>query len=274
MDIKTESNLQPILLIGAMKCGTTTIHKHLSKHPQVAVPPNKEPGFFCDKMGDPKYKVNDYYSIFNLEPQHTHTLDASTHYTKFPAEENVPQNIAAYGLMPKFIYIVRNPFDRIESHFNYMSRKLEWKEKITSEHLINVSNYYQQLQHFAPYFEPQDFLLLDFDELKVNPKEVMKKVYDFVGLDQYVFEENKQQYNKTKAVNRNELKLRKSLGGKFNFLPQQLRVKLKQAISVFLVKKKKSLSKRNKKYIHQQLKSDMLKLRDEYGINVKKWGFE
>ena len=35
------------LIIGAMKCGTTTLFNHLACHPQLAASRVKEPSFFC-----------------------------------------------------------------------------------------------------------------------------------------------------------------------------------------------------------------------------------
>ncbi|MEO0377749.1 MAG: hypothetical protein AAF329_24750 [Cyanobacteria bacterium P01_A01_bin.17] len=36
------------LIIGAMKCGTTSLFHYLAEHPQVSPSRNKEPFFFCD----------------------------------------------------------------------------------------------------------------------------------------------------------------------------------------------------------------------------------
>jgi hypothetical protein len=271
--MKDHRELQPIFLIGAMKSGTTTISKNLSLHPEISTPPNKEPAFFCEKIGDPKYKVDDFYSIFELKEQHNYVLDASTHYTKYPVEKNVPQKIFEYGLKPKFIYIVRNPFDRIESHYNYMRRKLTWKAKITNIALVHNSNYYLQLEKYKPYFDTNEFLILDFEDLVGDVKGTVKEIYDFIGIPDYVFEEKKQQLNKTKTVNRNELQLKKKLGGKFNFLPEKTRGFLKHQVAKILSPKKIKLTKRQRKQIHALLKEDMLSFEKEYGVNVKKWGF-
>ena len=36
------------LIIGAMKCGTTSLFHYLAEHPQVSPSSDKEPFFFCD----------------------------------------------------------------------------------------------------------------------------------------------------------------------------------------------------------------------------------
>lgn len=271
--MQRHQELQPIFLIGAMKSGTTTIFNNLALHPEISTPPNKEPGFFCEKMGDPKYKVKDYYSIFELEKQHKYIFDASTHYTKYPIEQNIPKKIFDYGLKPKFIYIVRNPLDRIESHYNYMRRKLTWKAKLTDVNLVHTSNYHLQLEQYKPYFDTKEFLVIDFDDLTNDVKGTVKKVYDFIGISNYVFEEKKTQFNKTKSVSRSEKHLKQNLGGKFNFLPESTRNFIKDQLKTVLKPKIYKLTKRQRKRIHKQLEQDMISFGKEYGINVKKWGF-
>ena len=271
--IRSFEMVQPIIMIGAMKCGTSSIFKHLELHPEICFPSIKEPEFFSEKMGHPQYKENNYFSLFNLTETHKYIFDGSTGYSKYPAEAGVPKRIFDYGLKPKFIYVVRNPFDRICSHYNFMRKDLEWSNKITSDHLLSVSNYYLQLQQYEEYFSKSDFLIIDFDDLKRDYKTVIKSIYDFVEIKDYVFSEVDIQNNKTKAVNREQLKLKNKLGGKFNFVPKSIRLLIKKLVDKSFKKEIRKLSKQEYDYIHSKLNMDMQKFKKEYGFEVSKWGF-
>ncbi|MCB0457413.1 MAG: sulfotransferase [Flavobacteriaceae bacterium] len=266
-------NIQPIIMIGAMKCGTSTIFKHLQLHPQICFPPLKEPEYFSKSMGQEKYKLGAYEALFDIQPGHNYTFDGSTGYAKFPAEKGVAQRIYDYGLQPKFLYIVRNPFQRIESHYNFMRKDLQWKSSIIADHLIHTSNYFIQLEQYATYFDKNDFLILDFEELMADYKKTLKRIYDFVGIEDYVFSENEIQNNKTKAVNRNELKLQKQLGGKFGFLPKSFRQFAKKVLGKLSKREKRTLSAKERTYVREKLQSDMLKFQEVYGFDVSRWGF-
>jgi len=69
------------MIIGAMKCGTTTLHRTLRTHPQLTAGRKKEPQYFC-------YTSNplpaDYQAIFpDLDKRvHAYTLDGSIGYSK------------------------------------------------------------------------------------------------------------------------------------------------------------------------------------------------
>ena len=42
---KLNRKIKPIFVIGAMKCGTTTIFKQLKTRDDICFPPKKEPGY-------------------------------------------------------------------------------------------------------------------------------------------------------------------------------------------------------------------------------------
>lgn len=259
-----------IFLIGAMKCGTSTIFKYLEQHPEICVPKIKEPEYFSQTMGLPKYKQDEYLDLFKFETQHKYTLDGSTGYSKFPIEKGVAKRISEANLNPKFIYIVRNPFDRIESHYNFMKKDLSWKNPITSDHLINVSNYQLQINQYLKYFKKEDILVLDFDELKNNPKNLLAKIYKFIGANSNVEVLGEIHNNKTKLVNHNELRLKKHLYGKLKWMPKPIKNFVK---NIIFVKKKRTLSSNQKLKIKVALQEDLVKFGNDFQIDVEKWGF-
>lgn len=272
--MQNPENLTPVFVIGAMKAGTTTIFNTLRMNSEICFPIKKEPSYFCDKMGNQDYKKEPFFNLFNFNKDHKFFYDGSTNYTKYPAEKNVPQNIFESGLKPKFIYVVRNPFERIESHYNYTKNHPNWKEnKITADYLINISNYYLQLSQFIKYFDKSEFLIIDFEDLKQNQQGTLERIHDFIGLTATEAKNQPKHANKTKEVNRTELKIKNKLGGSFGFLPKNIKTILKKVLGLFLSKKRTVLSMKQKTYIHSQLSKDMKAFGNEYNFNVEKWGF-
>lgn len=135
--------MQSVMLIGAMKSGTTTLYNLLIQHPEICGCVSKEPEYFSQKMGYARFKKGRYEELFDMDnSKHKFILDASTGYTKYPSEIGVANRIKEYGLNPFFIYIVRDPLERIVSHYNFMKSDKNWKGKMTSPHLVHVSMYY------------------------------------------------------------------------------------------------------------------------------------
>lgn len=270
--MKKMKQIQRIILIGAMKSGTSSVFDHLKAHPEICVPPVKEPEFFSEQFAKTKYRTKSYDELFELNKNHRFTLDASTGYTKYPMEIGVPKRIYESGIKPKFLYIVRNPFDRICSHYNFMQQNMKWEKKITADHLIMVSNYYRQLEQYRFYFKKENFLILDFETFKKNYKSTIAQIYDFVGIEDYTIKDPLHS-NRTKPVNRKYKKLQHRLGGRFMFLPEGLRTSIKNQFKKKYKEKYIRLSREEKEYVHSCLKDDMLLFQKEYNFDVTKWGF-
>lgn len=267
------SKITPVFVIGAMKSGTTSLFNYLKYQEEICFSLLKEPEYFSLKMGLKKYKNGDFWDLFDIKPNHKYVFDGSTGYTKYPAESGVPKRIYDYGLKPKFIYLIRNPYDRIQSHYNSMKGNLNWQGKLISQHLINVSNYYLQLEQYREYFDKKDFLIIDFDDVTSKPEIVLQKIGKHIGLNELKLVDQNIKSNITKPTSRNELLLKSKFAGKVAFLPKPLKTFGKKIISILFVKKKNRLSKKQKEIIYHQLKDDMHKFKLEYGYPVENWGF-
>lgn len=273
--ISKHNNLPtPIFVIGAMKAGTTTLSKYLLQSPEICFAHGKkEPEYFSKTMGREEYKTGEFWDLFNLNERHRFVCDASVGYSKYPSEKGVPKRIFEYGLKPKFIYIVRNPFDRIESHFNFMKKYHNWKLEITSIHLTDTSNYYKQINQYLNYFTKEDIMILDFDDLTYHPERVLNQISKFIGTYSNIEIEHALHSNKTKIVNRNEEVLKVKYYKYISFLPKSTIKQMSKFFSLFFRKKYTRLTHGQKQKIHKLLVSDMKKLKTEFGFPVEKWGF-
>ncbi|GEM_PF-2002645 len=178
------------IVIGAMKAGTTTLHRMLSKHPalcgtNVEVPGKsftKEINYFSRLYRNSHSALN-YDWRFDFDPaKHAWTLDVSPNYAKLPATKNVPARIANLGAETRIAYLLRDPVDRIESHLAHTLGKTGDTGSV--RHCLRLSRYAAHLDLFASRIPRENILLVDFDQLCRKPRSVMKQVCAFLGIDE------------------------------------------------------------------------------------------
>jgi hypothetical protein len=138
-------------IVGAARCGTTSLYGMLDQHPHVCMSPVKEPNFFSSDVtsgplrrklsdelqaeswqqfikGDMNGRlhngyirnIDDYHSLFRKCKAGQMTGEASVSYL-YSAE--AAEKIAAYNPKAKIIIILRQPAERAFSHYQ-MERRL------------------------------------------------------------------------------------------------------------------------------------------------------
>jgi hypothetical protein len=111
-------------IIGAPKCGTTSLASWLAEHPNVFMSPVKEPNFFnTDMKKHRNFTHKEYNQLFaNAESHHFRVGEASSNYLY--SKDAVP-NILDYvdnSSDVKFIVSIRNPIDMAVSWHGEMLR--------------------------------------------------------------------------------------------------------------------------------------------------------
>ncbi len=265
-----------VMIIGAMKCGTTALFSYLGDHPQICPARKKETEFFSSQKSC-VVKTDIYEDLFLFDSdRHQYALESSINYTKFPEHAGVPKKIFDYGIQPKFIYLVRNPFDRIESHYNYMRYITygEWKLKINDSHLINISNYYLQLEQYRKLFPIKDMLILDLDEMKQNLIFTLKKVYQFLGVSQDCLPSSFAPINALPQFSNLEIQLRRpGIKGFLRYTPKWLKKAGESVMRGLSNSGIQALTADEKSFVYSSLRDDMKKLQTNYGVDVQRWGF-
>lgn len=261
-----------VIIIGAMKCGTTSLYQHLERHPAICGAITKEPEYFSHSQGHGAC-VERYA---NLWPHfnHRYALEASTGYTKYPAEDGIPRRMRESGIRPKLLYIVRNPFERIESHWQfqrYFGGRLNprWRHGITGPHLVAISSYHMQLERYRQYFDQSDILVLDFEELRA-PERMLRKVYGFLGLS-YHWPEQQRKTNGRQPVS--ALQAHAERLGISDMLPAPVRRAGKRLLHRISPPTVRTLTARQRQHVHEALEGDMARLARDYGVDVARWGF-
>jgi hypothetical protein len=173
------------LIIGAMKCGTSSLHDYIGQHPDVFMSTPKELHFFDEANYDPG-RISWYQSQFTSDKK---VCGASPqNYTKCHNRyyQGIAQRIHQHIPGVKLIYIVRDPFKRIQSHIieNYYGEPIhDLKYNIESGHYAKTSMYAYQLSEYLKYFKKEQILVLTLEELVAQKLSTMNKVFQFLGLD-------------------------------------------------------------------------------------------
>jgi hypothetical protein len=262
-----------VLIIGSMKCATTSLFAYLAEHPEIAPSIVKEPEFFSRHQGH-RHPVAHYEELWpDFDPdRHRFAMEGSTGYTKF-VERGAAAKIHAHGVRPKLIYIVRNPFDRIESHYNFMLQDPEWHFGITDPSLVQTSNYAAFATEFAAKFGRENLLLLDYETLSRDPRGTVNATCAFLGLPPLSEIAAPEARNVTELP-RSELerRLRRFLPGIASSAPEAIKRPIRRALAAIRPDKSR-LTAAERAAVHETLAPGMARLEAEFGVDVGKWGF-
>lgn len=195
------------LIIGAPRCGTTTLYEGLLQHPDVFMSPRKEP-WFSGFTGDPgpwqgpgdaqpMTGWDAYEGLFAGARSQRAIGEASTLYLWAPA---AAERIRAQLPEAKLIAILRNPVDRAYSNFlehvqEGRERELDFGRAAASEELrlrrrwapswgyVELGFYGRQLERYYAQFPQSQILPLLYDDLRDDPGAVFTRIFSFLGVD-------------------------------------------------------------------------------------------
>jgi len=188
-----------LFIAGFAKCGTTSLYQMLLTSDQISGGTSKEPAYFSTLKG--KTATNsladwsvsgrydrglDWYQRIFPNGESAYQLDASTIYAFDPA---TPALIHQYNPAARFIFVVREPYSRIESHyFQEVKTGLDlppFAEFIASDHprlrfYKEATRYKRTLLRFQPYFADDSVLVLSLPMLKELDL-LQEKLSNFLG---------------------------------------------------------------------------------------------
>jgi len=199
-------------VIGAPKCGTTSLCELLSQHDDVFFSPEKEPRFFSH---DGLYERGfDYYEhLFRDAGAQRRIGEGSTTYSEawLGRDERSARRIHQYRPEAKIIYCVRHPLRRIESNWldiiwSMDSGVMEGTELdrtgtldisgdfnrdvATHPGLVATSNYWQRLQSYRAHFADEQIKMVFLEDFKEDSEAILRSCCTFLDIDpQFSFEE-------------------------------------------------------------------------------------
>lgn len=173
------------IIIGAMKCATSSLHVQLGYQPGIFMAEPKEPNFFSN---DEVWRkgLEWYEGLYKKAGKRDLCGEASTHYTKLPTYPRTIDRMRAHVPDAKLIYVIRHPIDRLVSHYihDWTERKInEPIEKAVAlySELTDYSLYSMQIRPFLKTYGPENILLVFFEHLLTNPQEELDRIAKFIG---------------------------------------------------------------------------------------------
>ncbi len=235
--------LPNFIIIGGLKCGTTSIHHYLGVHPEIHMSKPKELNFFAAEQNwdlgfdwykgrfDNRFKVNG---------------ESSPHYTNRPRFNGVAERIHEYCPDARLIYMVRDPIKRILSHWvhatgaGYESREFVETLSKPDTSYIQRSMYCMQLQPYLELFDPAQIEVITQEELGSNRDGTMKKAFSFLDVDEnFTSEQWDRQWEKSSAKQDSKYQVMekliklpgfRSLDRNFDRLPESMRWMVEKAV--------------------------------------------
>lgn len=179
-----------LIIIGAQKCGSSSLHQYLNLHPDISMSHTKELDFFVESLNWKK-GLDWYKSQFS----DTATIygESSPSYTMYPNFTDVPERM--HSLIPdaKLIYIVRDPIKRIVPHCLhqwYRKRRhdssmdlLADPDNNRAQHYIRTSSYHLQLSQYVEFYNISRIPVVTLKEFQSSRQDTLRKIFQFLEVD-------------------------------------------------------------------------------------------
>jgi hypothetical protein len=210
-----EGALPDFVVIGAQKCGTGFLYRHLKRHPEIKSTDVREVHYFDDNYGK---GLSWYRSQFppskGKGKRWTVTGEKSPYYLYHP---HAAMRIAEVIPRAKLIVLLRNPVDRAYSAYHHQVRAghetLSFEEAIAAEehrlrgeegrmladesyvsfdhrHFSYLSRgvYVDQLMTWHRFFDREQMLVLKSENFYEHTQEALDLVLNFIGLPGHEFD--------------------------------------------------------------------------------------
>jgi hypothetical protein len=179
--------LPNLVVIGGLKCGTTSLHHYLNLHPQIGMSRPKELNYFVAELNwelGPDWYANHFSAGDDVRGE------SSPHYTNEPRFSGVAERMEKnLGADTKLIYVVRDPIDRMLSHYlhnaagGYDSRELGAALADPDSAYVHRSLYAMQLEPYLERFAPERIEIVTREELRDEREATLRRLFGFLGVD-------------------------------------------------------------------------------------------
>lgn len=203
--------LPDFLIMGAQKCGTTSLYTYLAAHPNVFPPLVKGAKYFTQHYSKgPNWYRAHFPSAFRCAyNKKFHNIDIVTGESSpdYMPDPSAPERILKLIPDVKLIALLRNPVDRAYSHYHY--RLVRNRESLSFDDAIQLNKkeledgwhsirhnrgvynsylarglYVYQLETWMSVFPKDQLLVLSNEQLSADPHATYAQVLEFLGLPQ------------------------------------------------------------------------------------------
>jgi hypothetical protein len=179
--------LPNLYVIGAAKCGTSSLHDYLDAHPEVWMSDQKELHFFVSD--DWREKQAWYESHFRDSPVRG---ESSPTYSMYPYLPSTAERMRELTPDARFIYLVRDPIERAVANYVELVA-LRHENRPIAEALTDFadpanphlcpSRYASQLERFIEQFGEDRVLVIEQHDLRERRAETLREIFAFLGVD-------------------------------------------------------------------------------------------
>lgn len=179
------------LLVGAPRSGTTSLFRHLRRHPALFIPAAKEIPYFTD-ASRLEQGWDAFMATFFAGAGPDQMLGKLTpHYWDRP---EVPALIHRQLPDVRLMALLRNPVDRAFSHYRFLVRRgvepRSFADAVLDptwtkfRHYVPPGEYGRIVHNYLREFDRDRFLVLFTDQLRREPESVLQMVQAHLDLDQ------------------------------------------------------------------------------------------
>jgi hypothetical protein len=189
VDTNKDGRLPDWIIIGAMKSATSSLHRYLAEHPDIATSTPKELDFFIE----PRYSEFgiDWYRQKFLQPEGALSAgESSVNYTKCHEFPGVAGRMHKHLPDVKLIYVLRDPIKRIESQWIHAVGAGDWRGDFPSAVTdletsleVQTSRYWTQLSEFLQFYDSSQIKIMSYDAISADAAGSLEELLEFIGLD-------------------------------------------------------------------------------------------
>ncbi len=193
-------------IVGAPKCGTTSLYVQLQEHPEIFLPRVKEPAFFDVDLYQPKRVTNSLEQYLSYFAEATDGQIAGEASTSYLYSARAATEIAAFEPNAKIIAMIRDPvelmhsfhsqlvyqgtetIDDFEAALEASDQRRPRTQPGAQDRLPQVLLYRDvaclcgQLERYFDTFGRERVLVLLLDDYQRDPRRVYAQVLDFLGV--------------------------------------------------------------------------------------------
>lgn len=186
------------LIIGAARCGTSSLCARLASHPEVFISEPREPCFFSH---DEHYRrgLSWYESHFRHASGAKAVGEGSTTYTKRAQYPQAAERIAHDLPGVQLIYVVRHPLDQIASHYMVLrshadgavrsgvAMSASFADSVRQNAvLLDTAMYWRQISAYREHFPDRRIHVVFFEEYLEDAEGTLRGIFEFLGVDREV----------------------------------------------------------------------------------------
>lgn len=268
-------------ILGAPKCGTTSMDNWLRLHPLIYMA-TKEPHYFNTEHQNRNIKNLDNYQALFASAIDAHLAVGETS-VRYLYSDMAVANILDYNPKAKFVVMLRNPIDMVYSWYNqvyfsgmedvrcfdkawHLQDERQAQQRIPKKCREVKMLYYgkvcslgEQLQRLYTQVSLSRVHLIFFDDLTKNPTKIYKSLLNFLGVP----DDNRQYfpiYNSSKTFRLHHLKNLPSKLDYLSHIKQKLNIKKKFGINLLLTKfiEKNNVIKKKRPPLSSQMRQTLI----------------